>query len=216
MLFSPAVSSDDRASVSSVKTYYDNLQFLYYYSKEHCFKIDDLKANCLLYKPGIVCIVETWLGSDVLDSEICIPDYELTCLDRDRVGGGFIVYAAGHLPFTVTSSGPHFLEFLAVSVSSPFGQFAVLFCIDHPHPLYLSLISYHQKDLCTVLYSFIFGDFNDDVSVPGYLCNYLYNIGNLHALTIIPIQALREYDHSHCYTQTTLQHEHTIAKLSDI
>ena len=130
------MSSDDRAPVSSVKTYYDNLQFLYYYnSKEHCFKIDDLKDNCLLYKPDIVCIVETWLGSDVLDSEICIPDYELTRLDRDRHGGGVIIYVAGHLPFTVISSGPHFLEFLAISVSSPFGQFVVS-CIDRPHPMY--------------------------------------------------------------------------------
>jgi len=33
---------------------------------------------------------------------------------------------------------------------------------------------------------FIFGDFNVDVSVPGYLCNYLYNVANLHAPTIIP------------------------------
>jgi len=49
-----------------------------------------LKSHCLLYKPDIVCIVETWLGSDVLDSEICIPDYELTRLDRDRHGGGVI------------------------------------------------------------------------------------------------------------------------------
>ena len=70
--------------------------------------MDDLKANCLLYKPDIVCIVETWLGSDVLDSEICIPDYELTRLDRDRHGGGVIIYVACHLPFTVISSGPPF------------------------------------------------------------------------------------------------------------
>ena len=38
--------------------------------KEDCFKI---KANCILYEPDIVCVVETWLGSYVLD--------------RDRDGG---------------------------------------------------------------------------------------------------------------------------------
>ena len=100
------ISSDDRAPVSSVKTYYDNLQFLYYYTRSIVFKIDDLKANCLLYKPDTVCIVETWLGSDVMDSEICIPDYELTRLDRDRHGGGVIIYVADHLPFTVIFSLP--------------------------------------------------------------------------------------------------------------
>ena len=60
-----------------------------------------------------------------MDSEICIPDYELTRLDRDRVGAGVIIYVTDHLPFTVISSGPHSLQFLAISVSSPFGQFAV-------------------------------------------------------------------------------------------
>ena len=77
-----------------------------------------------------------------MDSEICIPDYELTRLDRDRHGGGVIVYVADHLPFTGISSGPHSLQFSAISVSSLFGQFvaSVLYSL---HPLYLSLISYH-------------------------------------------------------------------------
>ena len=72
-------------------------------------------------------------------------DYELTRLDGDRHGGGVIIYVAGHLPFTVISSGPHSLQFSAISVSSPFGQFvvSVLYRL-HLHPLYLSLISYHQ------------------------------------------------------------------------
>ena len=85
------MSSDDRASVSSVKLIMITFNFCTTIARSIVFKIDDLKANCLLYKPGIVCIVETWLGSDVLDSEICIPDYELTRLDRDRQGGGVIV-----------------------------------------------------------------------------------------------------------------------------
>ena len=103
------------------------------------FKIDDLKANCLLYKPDIVCIVETWLGSDVLDSEICILDYELTCLDRDRHGGGVIIYVADPLPFTVISSGLHSLQFSAIS---PFGQFVVS-VLYRPPSSPVSLISYH-------------------------------------------------------------------------
>ena len=150
--------------------------------------MDDLKANCLLYKPDIVCIVETWLGSDVLDSEICIPDYELTRLDRDRVGGGVIIYVADHLPFTVISSGPHSLQFPAISVSSPFGQFvvSVLYRLHSSPVSFFDKLSLVLKDLCTPLYSRIFGDFNVDASVPGYLCNYLYNVANLHALTIIP------------------------------
>ena len=121
------------------------------------FKIDDLKANCLLYKPGIVCIVETWLGSDVMDSEIYIPDYELTRLDRDRHGGGVIIYVAHHLPLTVISSGPHSLQFSAISVSSPFGQFvvSVLYRLHSSHVSFFDKLSLVLKDLCTPLYSFI-------------------------------------------------------------
>ena len=184
------MSSGDRAPVSSVKAYYDNLKFLYYNTRSIVFKIDDLKANCLLYKPDIVCIVETWLGNDVLDSEIYIPDYEFTRLDRDRHGGGVIIYVAGHLQFKVISSGPHSLEFLAISVSSPFGQFVVSVLYRPPSsPVsFFDNLSLVLEDLCTPLYShfFIFGDFNVDVSVPDYLCNYLYNVANLHALAIIP------------------------------
>ena len=128
------------------------------------FKIDDLKANCLLYKPDIVCIVETWLGSDVLDSEIYIPDYEFTRLDRDRHGGGVIIYVAGHLPFKVISSGLHSLEFLAISVSSPFGQFVVSVLYRPPSsPIsFFDNLSLVLEDLCTPLYShffFYFGGF---------------------------------------------------------
>ena len=116
-----------------------------------------MKANCLLYKPDIVCIVETWLGSDVLDTEICIPDYGLTRLDRDRVGGGIIIYVADHLPFTVISSGPHSLEFSAISVSSPFGQFvvSVLYRLHSSPVSFFDKLSLVLKDLSTPLYSFI-------------------------------------------------------------
>ena len=157
------------------------------------FKIDDLKANCLLYKPDIVCIVETWLGNDVLDSEIYIPDYEFTRLDRDRHGGGVIIYVAGHLPFKVISTGPHSLEFLAISVSLPFGQFVVSVLYRPPSsPVsFFDNLSLVLEDLYTPLYShfFIFGDFNVDVSVPDYLCNYLYNVANLH-LSLLFLQAI--------------------------
>ena len=65
------------------------------------------------------------------------------------------------------------------------------------------------------MHSFVFiyfGDFNVDVSVPGYLCN----VANLHALTIIT-SGHNVSMTMHIVTsnaQTTLQHEHTIAKLA--
>ena len=87
-----------------------------------------------------------------------------------------------------SQSSPHSLQFLAISVSSPFGQFVVSVLYRPPSsPVsFFDKLSLVLKDLCTPLYSRIFGDFNVDASVPGYLCNYLYNVANLHALTIIP------------------------------
>ena len=81
-------------------------------------------------------------------------DYELTRLDGDRVGGGVIIYVACHLPFTVISSGPHFLQFLGISVSSPLGQFVVSVLYRLPS----SPVSFFDKlssVLYTPLYSFI-------------------------------------------------------------
>ena len=71
---------------------------------------------------------------------------------------------------------------------NPFGQFvvSVLYRLHSSPVSFFDKLSLVLKDLCTPLYSRIFGDFNVDASVPGYLCNYLYNVANLHPLTIIP------------------------------
>jgi len=63
----------------------DNIRILYYNNRSIVCKLGKLKATCLLYKPDIVCIVETLLGSEIHDSEVCIPNYELTHLDRAMV-----------------------------------------------------------------------------------------------------------------------------------
>ena len=61
-------------------------------------------------------MVQSWLWAEP-NPETCIPDYELTHLNRDRHSGGVIIYVAGYLPFTVSSSGPYSLDFLAISVT---------------------------------------------------------------------------------------------------
>ena len=109
-------------------------------------------------------------------------------MDRDRHGGGVAIYVASHLSFTVISSGPHSLEFIAISVSSAFGQFVV--CVLYRPPSspvsFFDNLSLVLEDLCTPLYShfFVFGDFNVDVLAPGYQCNYLCNVVNLMRLQL--------------------------------
>ena len=41
---------------------------------------------------SILCIVETWLNSDISNSEIMISGYQLFWKDRDRHGGGVLIF----------------------------------------------------------------------------------------------------------------------------
>ena len=75
----------------------DALKVLHYNTTSIVYKIDELSTNCSLYCPDVVCITETWLSEDVLDSEVCIPNYQLVRLDRDRNGGGIALYIANCL-----------------------------------------------------------------------------------------------------------------------
>ena len=58
------------------------------------------------YKPGIVCIVESWLNDDIEDSELIIPNYQALKLDRNRHGGGILVFIHNSLTYNVISKGP--------------------------------------------------------------------------------------------------------------
>ena len=51
-------------------------------------KFDDLCAVIAALNPDIVCIVESWLCSDISVSEISVPGYQIIRLDRNRHGGG--------------------------------------------------------------------------------------------------------------------------------
>ena len=55
-------------------------------------KFDDLCAVIAALNPDIVCIVESWLCSDISVSEISVPGYQIIRLDRNRHGGGVLFY----------------------------------------------------------------------------------------------------------------------------
>ena len=81
-------------------------------------KIDELQLIYATCKPDIVCVVETWLDSEIADVEIAIPDFSITRLDRSRHGGGIAFYTRSNLYSQVFLKGPYDLEFLLFSVSS--------------------------------------------------------------------------------------------------
>lgn len=61
-----------------------------------------------MYKPSVICVVESWLDSSIEDIEITIQGYKTVWLDHTRHGSGLIIYVN-------TSS---VVEFLMLSLAS--------------------------------------------------------------------------------------------------
>ena len=75
-------------SDSTHPCFHKSLLILYFNCRSLLPKLDELAAICATDNPDIVCLVETWLCSDVLDNEVLIPNYSTIRLDRNRHGGG--------------------------------------------------------------------------------------------------------------------------------
>ena len=84
-------SSFLEVTTETVQSNNSGIKFLYFNVRSLLPKIDDLRLVCSLYFPHVICIVESWLDIDILDSEICIQGY-LCRLDRTRHGGGTIQF----------------------------------------------------------------------------------------------------------------------------
>jgi len=81
--------------------------------------MDELRTIVESQRPSVICVVETWLSEEVSDQEISLSDYQVTRLDRNRHGGGIVIYVHNAISVGVLLSGPNELEFLAVSLCSP-------------------------------------------------------------------------------------------------
>ncbi len=88
----------------------------YYNCRSLLPKIDCLRAVCASVCPAVVCLVETWLSSEILDSELYIPQYSLLRLDRNRHGGGLSLFLHSSVTHSVVLSGPSGLEFVLVTL----------------------------------------------------------------------------------------------------
>ena len=93
-----------------------NLRILYFNARSLYPKLDELSAQCDIEKPDVVCLTETWLSEDIMESECAIPGYQCVRCDRNRHGGGIALYISNEFEFLVTMCGPKELEFLLVSL----------------------------------------------------------------------------------------------------
>ena len=75
-------------------------------------KLDELRVICQAYKPDVVCLVETWLSTDIFVSELFIPNYTIVRHDRNRHGGGVALYVSNSVLCKTILCGPENLELL--------------------------------------------------------------------------------------------------------
>ena len=57
-------------------------------------KIDEVRAICANMHYDLVIVVESWLSAEVLDSEIHVPGYNPVRKDRNRHGGGIVIFVS--------------------------------------------------------------------------------------------------------------------------
>jgi len=69
-------------------------------------------------QPDVVCIVETLLDENILESEISVDNYSVVRLDRNRNGGGIVMYIRDCLHCSVLNVDAQGLELAIATVTS--------------------------------------------------------------------------------------------------
>ena len=78
-------------------------------------KIDHLRTVAVSATPSIIALCETWLDESVPDSALFIPNFHMIQRDRNRHGGGLLLYISDDIPSTCLRRHPS-LELLVVKL----------------------------------------------------------------------------------------------------
>ena len=100
---------------SKCKKLNSNFSVLYFNARSLLPKVYCLRTVAAVHSPDCICIVETWLNGDILDNELCIEGYDIR-LDRNRHGGGVLIYVSSTFSHNVLYSGSPELELIIVSI----------------------------------------------------------------------------------------------------
>ena len=79
-------------------------------------KLDILRVLFVLHSPSCVCIVESWLNSDISNNELCTDGYIPVRFDRNTHGGGVLFFIKSTYSYSVLLNGSPDLELLIVSI----------------------------------------------------------------------------------------------------
>ena len=139
-----------------------------------------------------MCIVESWLCSDISDNEISLPNYSIIRLDRNRHGGGILLYVKDNLSFKVVLHGPSGLELIFISILLPNGRSIFLGTFYRPPSSSVAIFDSLFNVLCSLnsnsFSNFILlGDFNVDMSSHFSNCNYMHLTNLLHSFSLTQV-----------------------------
>ena len=191
--------------VSQPKSRSGTFSLLYYNARSLIPKLDNLHALVNLHKPDAICIVESWLCPNIAATEIGLPGYNTVRLDRDRHGGGIVLFVSDVYNVKVLQQGPLNLEFLLVSVQC--AHFRLILALFYRPPssstvyfdcLYSVLESIHHSYFSNFV---LVGDFNIDFCNPSHnLYQRLLTILSSFSLT----QVVPSPTHTSCTGNSTL------------
>ena len=151
------------------------------------------------------CITESWLCKEILDQELSISGFQLYRCDRNRHGGGVLLYVSDALQCKrLNVSNCEDLELLSIIVHSEYSKACVSLFYRPPGSavnLFASLATYLEKINLSDFSCFILlGDFNVDYSNPSYpLFNKLNHIACSFGLEQI-ITEPTHIHHNHSYS----------------
>ena len=147
-----------------------DLSILYFNARSILPKFDELQAVCLTLDPDIICITETWLSSDIEDQEIVLSGYYSCRLDRNRHGGGLVIFYRSTLGYKPVLSGSNDLELSIVSFHKDNCKVCIALFYRPPSSPFCTF-----DNFCTILHSLdpallsnfvLLGDFNMDFYNP--------------------------------------------------
>ena len=176
-----------------------DINILYYNARSLFPKIDELRLECANRRPDIVCIVESWIDNSVTNGELLLSGYQLYRRDRNRHGGGILIYV--NISFScelVLESSSYDIELLSLSIFSHLFHGKLCVCCYYRPPSHsVSVIDdlyFVLQSLDPARFSFflLIGDFNVDFyNQSNFLFSHISDIMNCLSLT----QVVPSYTH---------------------
>ena len=126
------------------------LNILYFNARSVFPKLDELKILVEDNNPDVICITESWLCQEICNTEILIPGYLLYRRDRDRHGGGVLMYVRESIQVKILPQCPD-LELLTLSLYK--GNYRVCLAVFYRPPSssveVFSQVSAYFDSFCT-------------------------------------------------------------------